>query len=477
MLLLAACPVGAATVTWDGSGDMTWTQPDTTSWSGATNQISDTVQFLGAGTGTITVQPGGVTAGGIIVSNNTANYTFTGGNIGGSGSLSKYGTNALVFNNTNTYTGATTVNAGILLLDGGIISNNSVLTLGPRGVNNASLVMTNGARFFASGGSHYVGNRSSTDTMTVMGGTATSTFNGGGNTLYVCSSRERTENNNRLTVGANGVVTNVGTLWIGDGGAFSDGNNWTNHLVVTDGGKLLGSSYLYIGVISAGGNDNCNATYNTCLIANGGFVRAGGEVYVGALAPNRSNGNGQYSFNTLTITNGGQLYSGGPTSCIGWVRSTYTTATANSNRVAVAGSLNGTNAMWDLGGKTLYIGYTTNASKAVGNVLGVHADGAATNIGSLIVSASSTMALGPGGRVFANNVTNSGTMTVTLDDSVTPACGVLSVSGNLDVTNAILNIVTNRISGVPYVIASYGTLQGPFLATNGLPETWMVSTN
>jgi hypothetical protein len=37
-----------ATVTWDGVTHSTWTQPDSTTWSGATYQSGDTAVFAGA---------------------------------------------------------------------------------------------------------------------------------------------------------------------------------------------------------------------------------------------------------------------------------------------------------------------------------------------------------------------------------------------------------------------------------------------
>ena len=54
-------------VTWDGSGNSTWTQPDATSWSGATYETNGFATFAGAGQGTVTLS-GTVTTGGVTVS-------------------------------------------------------------------------------------------------------------------------------------------------------------------------------------------------------------------------------------------------------------------------------------------------------------------------------------------------------------------------------------------------------------------------
>ncbi len=111
---LLALGTPADVVTWDGSGDMNWTQPDSTSWGGATYDSGDTVQFLGAGPGTVTVDAGGVTPAEVIVDAGTS-YTFTGGSIGGTGALTKSGAGTLTLSADNAYSGGTVVNGGTLV--------------------------------------------------------------------------------------------------------------------------------------------------------------------------------------------------------------------------------------------------------------------------------------------------------------------------------------------------------------------------
>jgi len=58
----ATAVLAQTTVTWDGSTNMTWTQPDSTSWRGATYESGNTAVFAGTGTGTVTIS-GTVTLG------------------------------------------------------------------------------------------------------------------------------------------------------------------------------------------------------------------------------------------------------------------------------------------------------------------------------------------------------------------------------------------------------------------------------
>ena len=117
----------AATQTWDGSGDTTWSAgSDGTSWSGAANTFidGDAVQFDSTVAGTVNIT-GAVSPGSVSVSG-ANDYTFSGtGAIGGAGTLTKSGTGTLTLSGANTYTGGTTLNSGKLT-----IANNNALGTG-----------------------------------------------------------------------------------------------------------------------------------------------------------------------------------------------------------------------------------------------------------------------------------------------------------------------------------------------------------
>ncbi len=436
-LTLGACSLGAFTLNVTGGTGSSLALGDVTLTGAATLNPTTANLTVASFTGVQNLTLSGTSSSNVVT-----------GVIGtGAGTLTKSGTGTWTLAGTNTYTGATSVSGGTLLLDGGAITNSSNVKLTG---NSASLILTNGASVVTTADLQTLGYGVNSCVMAVVGSTGTSKYNGKGGDFGIGYTYSSAAQYNRLVIGAGGVVTNVGNVWVGSGGAYTSGSSYNNQLLVSDGGKLFANATLKAGVINPTGNDNCNTTNNTVLIANGSVVRAGAEVYVGALDPGRANGNGSYSFNSLTITNGGQLYSGGATSYIGRVVSTYAAAKANSNTVTVAGSLNGTNALWNLGGKPLIVGYTTT-STAIGNVLTVGAGGVVTNISTLTVSPTNTLSLGAGGRIY--------------------------VTGALNVNNATLNIVTNGAPIGTYVLASYGTLTGSFAATNGIPRNNILDMN
>ncbi|MCX7045484.1 MAG: autotransporter-associated beta strand repeat-containing protein, partial [Candidatus Sumerlaeota bacterium] len=103
----------------------------------------DNVTFTDTAAGPVTLE-GALLPGSVLV-NSAAGYTFTGaGSISGLTGLTKSGASALIVNNANTYTGATTINEGTLTISGagnlgggdygGAILNNGALVYSGPGV-------------------------------------------------------------------------------------------------------------------------------------------------------------------------------------------------------------------------------------------------------------------------------------------------------------------------------------------------------
>ena len=106
--------------TWLASGPKIWTQSDSDDFSPAyTNGATAT--FTTTGAGTVNIDAGGVTPGAVVV-DSTVDYTFTGGSIGGAGSLTKKGSAKLILKSSNSFSGGVFINAGTLQFEAGSTS-------------------------------------------------------------------------------------------------------------------------------------------------------------------------------------------------------------------------------------------------------------------------------------------------------------------------------------------------------------------
>jgi len=118
-ITVGAAPLAA--LTWDGTTNTTWANPDSDSWTGETYDDGENVQFLDANASPVTIS-GTVLPGDVLV-DSTTDYTISGDAIGGATGLTKSGTSTLTLTGTNTYTGITTISAGTLQLGDGTNGN------------------------------------------------------------------------------------------------------------------------------------------------------------------------------------------------------------------------------------------------------------------------------------------------------------------------------------------------------------------
>ncbi len=138
--LTATLVAAARTLTW---------MPTTGDWdllaanwndgtASATFQADDNVVFDDAGLTqqTVTIAPASVSPRSVRVTNTSGDYTFVGGAISGSTSLTKSGAGRLVLASANTYTGATTVSGGTLSVsaDGQLGASTAPLILASTGI-------------------------------------------------------------------------------------------------------------------------------------------------------------------------------------------------------------------------------------------------------------------------------------------------------------------------------------------------------
>ncbi len=120
ILFLLALALGvahpqAANLIWNTTSGV-WDVGLTPNWTGEASLFmnGDNVTFTNTAGGTVTVAAGGVAPGSTTVSAASGTYTLNGGPIGGSGTLTKSGGGTLTLSGSNTYSGQTTVSAGVL---------------------------------------------------------------------------------------------------------------------------------------------------------------------------------------------------------------------------------------------------------------------------------------------------------------------------------------------------------------------------
>jgi hypothetical protein len=388
----------------------------------------------------------------------------------------------------------------VLIGNGGIITNAGFVTVGVGSSSTGnSLIITNGGQLFSINAS-VIGSAGDTNSTLVIGGS-------GGISHWSLG-------NQTLTVGAGGVgnVLRVDGAGVAGGAVVTNVNTFylsgtAGSLVITNGGQLFATGEARVGEIG---------TINNRMVVDNGTFSSGSGLFVGLGSVATGGGGGT---NSLTVANGGSfsattLWLGGypqsqgfgcssNTVTVAGTNSTGGKATinlnggnlaigngqgANNNRMAVAnggiitnagtvivgGAQTGSGGVGNSlsitnGGQLWSTAVTVGSATATGNVLTVSSGGVVTNVASLTISSSNTLALGAGGQIYAGALTNAGTLTVGIDTATTPMCGSLTVSGNLNITGAALNL-EGKVKGTGiHVIARYGTVSGSFAVTNGLP--------
>ena len=233
---------GSGALTKLGAGKLTLTGNN--SYTGTTTLSAGTLQ-IGNGT-----TDGSIAASSSIVNNGALIYNVVGSQIAnvisGTGSLTKSGAGTLTVTSANTYTGATTVNAGILAVNNGgtlgsgpTTTNGGAVSSAGRGVTQFLGSSTAGSGIFTTNGAtgtngfggitqFLASSTAGSGTFTNNGGTVTSAA--GGSTQFRASS----------TAGSATLIANAGTGG-GSGGSvvfFDDSTGGTATVKVSGNGRL-----------------------------------------------------------------------------------------------------------------------------------------------------------------------------------------------------------------------------------------------
>ena len=317
-LTLSGIISGSFALSKAGAGTLTLTGANT--YTGTTTISAGTLQ-LGSGgtTGSLSTSSTITDNGNFTINQSDAviqGTDFSGSAITGTGSLTQAGTGTTTLNAANTYTGATTVSAGILNIQndtalgttaaGTTVSSGATLqlqggiTVGAEALNISGTGATGGTGALenVSGTNNYGGLVTLGATSTISSDSGTLNLNGAVNAVNL-NGHGLTVNGSGKTL-ISGVITGAGatsTLTKSGSGALrlTAANNYSGPTTVNGGTLLLNNT-------SGSGTGNGTVTVNNggTLGGTGGAISGGGPVTVNAGA-NLSPGNGGYTTGVFTV--------------------------------------------------------------------------------------------------------------------------------------------------------------------------------
>ena len=376
---IATSFTGTALMTKNGTGTLVLYGNNT--YTGGTTINAGTLQIGNGGTTGSLSATGSISNNATLVFNRSDSLTqgtdFSASGISGTGAVIKNGTGSLTFNVSNTYSGATTINSGTLVLGhaSDTLADSAILNISGGTLAMGSNSDTVGAVTLSSGGITGSGTLTGTS-YTVQSGTIGANLAGVGGFTKSTSGAVTLSGNNSFTGGTNIAL---GNLTVSGGSALSDTGAVT--LSNASGAVLHIAASETIGTLSGGG-------------ASGGNISiASGQL----LAINQ---NSSTSFNGTISGAGGVSISGNSTLTLG-AANTFTGTTAiqtGTLAAATSGALGNTaNIVVASGGSLLVTANETIGNASTMNLAGgrlLFSGNVTETLGALTLSANSTIDLG-----------------------------------------------------------------------------------
>jgi len=457
------------------SGDSPkWTGSDNGNWVVGTTGSNDNWQLITAHTptnyiqgdnvlfddtattGTVNISAANVLPTATLFNNNKLNYTLSSGSgfgIAGSGGLAKSGTGTLTIKTPNTFTGVTTINAGIVNYQNGTaFGNNSAITVAA----NATAQVQGG----------------------ITGGTNTLTLSGSG-AANATGALENVSGNNsyagQIALNANTIISSdAGTLtlngMIGGGNALT--TTGTGTIVFTAPNSFAGATTINEGVVLYE-NGAALGTNSAITINNGGTAQVEGGITSGGQALTISGPGSVGATGALENVSGANTYNGAIT------LASDATISSDSGSLTLNGLLSGSNNLTTAGAAGSVI-LTDFANALTGNIIvnsgtlmanALGNTGTSSVLGSLALS-NRTITINNGGTLdfIVNNIFgngDNGANGLNPNDSDIPSITV-NAGGVLLTTryNVVGNITLDDGALVTNNTVDFGNYQGwQFLGT------------
>lgn len=461
------------TVTFGGSIGQTGTsslslEQNSTVILGADNSFSGGVTInagtlrVGNGGTTGTLGSGSVTNNSSLIFNRSNDLTVSNG-ISGSGSLSQQGTGTLTLNGSNSFTGAVTVNSGVLKFGstGALGATSGITVAAGARVDLAGQLIGNTNNYswaIAGNGGDGAGGLGA-----IFNSAADIYEDSSVKNLTLSGDAEIGGNNGRFDIGRDGSNGSAGTI---EGAGFTLTKTGTSALVVrapaTNITYVINQGSLTFEDYNTASGSAAITVNNTASLGTYGARNIANNVTLNSGTTLHNNGGGTGTWagtitagNGVILSAGGQMVISGAFSSTGNVNKSGSSGLDFTNSASIGGIFTnqagttrfqtGANALGGSltisGGEVSIENTATNTFSAVnlnGGALRIKSNNNALGSASLAVGANATLAsqIGSSALVFSNNATIAGTSTLSVD------AGYAAITWNGNITGTGTKIAT-----------------------------------
>lgn len=404
---------------------------------------------------------GNIANGGFLLTINGSSNTSASGILSGTGGLTKSGTGTLTLSGANSYTGATTVSAGVLNIRhatglgttaaGTTVTSGAALQLqGGIAVGNETLTL-NGTGISSTGALRNIsGNNSWAGTITINSTTRINS-DSGTLTLDVASGNAITGSNDNLQIGGAGNVTINDVIATGNGTLTKDG---LGTLILNAANTYTGLTTVSAGVLNIRNATGLGTTANGTTVSSGATLQLQNNITIGneALTLRGSGASGQNG--ALVNISGTNNYSG------------LLTLGATSTISSDSGTLNLTN-LGTITGATFGLTLRGSGNGTVASIIG-------TTSGTLTKSGTGTWTL-TGANTFTGATTvNGGTLTLASGSS-----GALGFTSAITVNSGgtLLLGGHNQINNLASLTLAGGTFARGIFSEGGINTVGLGALN